>query len=576
VLTSVNDLKVLVAALSRGSNSLPTSSLFAAKTSLGSSFDFSSSVDKTILVNIKSTVLMTKYLLKNYNTNAWYLKNIYGVDLNEESVEIAKLSLWLRTAQKGRKLTTLNNNIKCGNSLIDDPNIAGDKAFNWQNEFPKIFQKGGFDVIIGNPPYVLCQPSNTNKIVLDYYKTFEVASYKIDLFHLFFEKSIESLKANGKLGFITPNTYLNNKYIKPLRLYILEHTSINTLINYKDQIFIDAGVDVATIILTKSKNLDNQIDLFEVENSTENNLGIKAQSLWLDDKENIFNLNKEFDINFEDSIPLNKVCSSYFGIQAFDRKSSISLNKIDDNHMPIIDGGDIHSFAFSTHSKYFNFLPERIKSGGDFNVYNEKRIVISQIGATPIVGICEKGILSSNTLYNINLKDKSYNLNYLLCILTSRLLKSYWISKYSDGKKLFPKIKGFQLKELPIKIASENIQIPFIAKADQLLSMNKDFQKVNTSFLNLLQSKFIIEKPSKKIQSWCNLNFGNFLLELKKQKVQLSLNEEAEWMQYFNEQKEKAHILKSGIEKTEKEIDHMVYKLYGLTENEIKIVEEAT
>jgi type II restriction/modification system DNA methylase subunit YeeA len=80
--------------------------------------------------------------------------NLFGVDINEESVEIAKLSLWLRTAQKGRKLTSLNKNIKCGNSLIEDPNIAGDKAFNWKNEFPNVFKKGGFDVIIGNPPYV--------------------------------------------------------------------------------------------------------------------------------------------------------------------------------------------------------------------------------------------------------------------------------------------------------------------------------------------------------------------------------------------------------------------------------------
>ncbi len=67
-------------------------------------------------------------------------QNIYGVDINEESVEIAKLSLWLRTAQRGRKLTTLNNNIKCGNSLIDDPAVAGEKAFNWQKEFPNVFR----------------------------------------------------------------------------------------------------------------------------------------------------------------------------------------------------------------------------------------------------------------------------------------------------------------------------------------------------------------------------------------------------------------------------------------------------
>ncbi len=81
--------------------------------------------------------------------------NLFGVDINEESVEIAKLSLWLRTAQPNRKLNDLNSNIKCGNSLIDDVAVSGDKAFNWKNEV--IFAKGGFDVIIGNPPYVRVQ-----------------------------------------------------------------------------------------------------------------------------------------------------------------------------------------------------------------------------------------------------------------------------------------------------------------------------------------------------------------------------------------------------------------------------------
>ncbi|MBK6966340.1 MAG: transposase [Bacteroidales bacterium] len=66
--------------------------------------------------------------------------NLFGVDINEESVEIAKLSLWLRTAQPNRKLNDLNNNLKCGNSLIDDPAVAGDKAFNWQTEFPDVFK----------------------------------------------------------------------------------------------------------------------------------------------------------------------------------------------------------------------------------------------------------------------------------------------------------------------------------------------------------------------------------------------------------------------------------------------------
>jgi type II restriction/modification system DNA methylase subunit YeeA len=64
--------------------------------------------------------------------------NIYGVDLNPESVEITKLSLWLKSAQKGKKLNNLDDNIKCGNSLIDDPAVAGDRAFDWQKEFSDI------------------------------------------------------------------------------------------------------------------------------------------------------------------------------------------------------------------------------------------------------------------------------------------------------------------------------------------------------------------------------------------------------------------------------------------------------
>jgi len=94
--------------------------------------------EHTNIDELETSLLGGELVMQNVETTILE-KNIYGVDLNDESVEIAKLSLWLRTAQPRRKLNTLNNNIKCGNSLIDDPNVAGDKAFNWQNEFPHIF-----------------------------------------------------------------------------------------------------------------------------------------------------------------------------------------------------------------------------------------------------------------------------------------------------------------------------------------------------------------------------------------------------------------------------------------------------
>jgi len=502
--------------------------------------------------------------------------NLFGVDLNEESVEIAKLSLWLRTAQPNRKLNDLSNNIKCGNSLIDDVSVAGNKAFNWLQEFPKIFAKGGFDVIIGNPPYVLMQPSNTPENILAYFKTYQVASYKIDLFHLFFEMSINLLKTKGKLGFITPNTYLNNKYIKPLRLFILENTFINSLVNYKDTIFVDAGVDVATIILTKEDDKNNEIETFEVENSQSTFLGYKQQIEWLVDNENLFNLNKSFTVKFNECVVLKDICSSYFGIQAYDRKSSISDTKENENYLPLIDGGDINEFSFAIPTKYFNFLPEKIKSGGNIDIYNEKRIVISQIGFTPIVGLCDSGILASNTLYNINLIDDSYNINYILSILTSKLLKSYWLSKYSDGKKLFPKIKGFQLKELPIKIADKQTQQPFIDRANLVLQQNKGLQEVSQKFIRILQRKFeALDKVSKNLEKWYELTYADFIKELKKKKIVLSLSEESEWEDYFLVEQQKAIALKTKIDQTDKEIDAMVYELYGLTDEEIKIIENS-
>ena len=501
--------------------------------------------------------------------------NLFGVDLNEESVEIAKLSLWLRTAQPNRKLNDLNNNIKCGNSLIDDANIAGDKAFNWQKEFPKIFEKGGFDVVIGNPPYVLCQPSNTNDATLHYYKLFEVASYKIDLFHLFFEKSIKFLKQNGELGFITPNTYLMNKYIQKLRNYILLNTKIEQIVNYEDAVFEDAGVDVATIILKKEKINNSKIQVFNSKLGIISELDSKKQEDWLNENENSFNIKDSFEIKLMDCLNFDEIGNSYFGIQAYDRKSSISDTKIDDNYLPMIDGSEINRYEYSITNKFFNYIPENIKSGGDSKVYERTRIVIRQIGQTPIIGICEPDIVTSNTLYNLYLKNEDYSLQYVFSILNSKLIKKYWLANYSDSKQLFPKIKGYQLKQLPIKIATKEEQQPFIEKADLMLTLNKDLQEQSQKFQRTVQRKFELETLSKKLQDWYLLSYTNFIKELGKLKVKLTLSQEAEWEDYFTQESTKVLALKNEIDTTDKSIDKMVYELYGLSEEEIGIVEKS-
>lgn len=507
----------------------------------------------------------TKEILQN---------NIFGVDLNKESVEITKLSLWLKTADKNKTLASLENNIKCGNSLIDDPEIAENLAFNWEKEFPEIFANGGFDIVVGNPPYVLCQPSNTSEQTLKFYNGFEVSSYKIDLYHLFFEKGIILSKNNAYISFITPNTYLVNKYNLKLREFILKNTQIKEIINYKNIVFEDANVDVSTIILKKINSSNESIKIL-LSSKNENKIILeKNQNDWLKDSERIFNLKKEFPINFSNCISLKEIAKTYFGIQAFDKKSSISSKKENEKYLPMIDGADIFRYQIAKYNQYFNFIDDNIKSGGDYKVYEKERIVVRQIGKTPIIGYCGANILTSNTIYNIFSTTDEFDLKYLFTLLNSKLLKKYWEYKYNDNKNLFPKIKGYQLDDLPLVNISLEKQQPFIEKADKMLSLNRELQDLSQKFQRMLLRKFDLEKLSTKLQEWYLLDFSDFIKELKRLKVKLSLSQESEWEEYFLEEKSKAIAVDSEIKNTDKEIDSMVYRLYDLTDEEIKIIEE--
>ena len=175
--------------------------------------------------------------------------NLFGVDINEESVEIAKLSLWLRTAQPNRKLNDLNSNIKCGNSLIDDVSVAGDKAFNWNNEFSKIFDKGGFDVVIGNPPYVRVQSLKYTEI--DFYKSkYKTAHRRVDISLLFFEKGLEILSANGLLSYISTIQFINAEYGRNLRELLLK-IEIVEFIDYNGLPVFDGATTYPGIVSLK-------------------------------------------------------------------------------------------------------------------------------------------------------------------------------------------------------------------------------------------------------------------------------------------------------------------------------------
>ena len=174
--------------------------------------------------------------------------NLFGVDVNEESVEIAKLSLWIKTARHGKVLDSLDDNFRVGDSLIEDSSYAyRSHGFVWKDAFKDIFAEGGFDVVLGNPPYVRQELLKDLKPWLQ--GRFEVYHGVADLYAYFFERGLRILKPGGRMGYISSSTFFKTGSGAPLRDYLRTKATLETVVDFGDhQIF--EGVTTYPAILT--------------------------------------------------------------------------------------------------------------------------------------------------------------------------------------------------------------------------------------------------------------------------------------------------------------------------------------
>jgi len=519
--------------------------------------------------------------------------NLFGVDINEEAVEIARLSLWLRTAQKGRKLSNLSRNIKVGNSLIDDKTVAGEKAFNWKEEFKEVFDKGGFDVVIGNPPYVRPR-SFVEKELKFLKKQFIVGENQLDLYPLFIEATRDLSNHDALISFIVPNAFLANENSKCLRSFILDNYNILSISECKKEVFADADVESLVFVFSKNKNsssakfflLEKKEFIFKNEFDQEGFRANKNQNfiVTLDSK----------SINLFAKIKTSSNCfSDYFdiitGIKEYQvgkgsppqsqlDKDTLRFNadyKKDETFQPELRGKNVLRYGVNWTNEYVSYGPWIAEPRGS-KFFEGEKILVRQIPSSKslIAGYTEQNFIIDQSAFIAKRKaGGQINLKFALALLNSKLLFWFFQNENNEFDELFPKIKSKEFKALPIPERSEVQQQPFIAKADIMLSKNGELHNLKQSLLQFVKAKHEGITPSKKLAGWPQLSFKEFLKELEKQKVKLSLAEQAEWLPYFEEQKRKALELQNLIHQTDKEIDAMVYALYGLTEEEIKIVE---
>ncbi len=558
--------------------------------------------------------------------------NLYGVDINEESVEIAQLSLWLRTAKPHRKLNTLSGNIKCGNSLISDPAVAGDKAFDWQREFPQVFERGGFDVVIGNPPYVQLQSMGE---MSDVYARcgFETYNKSADLYCLFFEHGCNLLKENGLLGFIASNKWLKINYGTQLRKYLIDKTNPLLLVDFPGvPIFDDATVD-PQILITQKAQYSGYTEACAIKERTEDISSIieynkintqfseeawairdikatavlkKIDSCGQALKDLPISINYGIKTGYNDAFFIDEETKSR--LIAEDPKSAELIR-------PLLRGRDLQAWTTSNDGQYListfpalqiniddytairnhllSFGKEKLQQNGvkgarkktsnkwfetqdTINYYEEfSKPKIMYPNMTKYLPFCydESGATCNDKAFIITANDDNFILKYLLAILNSTLAK-FWI------RCVCPEL-GEDRREVR-KVYFENFRIPTVSDAEQqcLAAMTKQqiqqvsqLQEKRSRFLRRLSENIEGIKATTALQTFDCLTFADFVKELKKQKVKLTLPQQDEWEDYFNDYASGCRTLTDQIAATDHEIDLCVYHLYGLTYDEVLTVE---
>jgi len=513
--------------------------------------------------------------------------NLFGVDINEESVEIAQLALWLRTAKPQRKLSSLSENIKCGNSLISDPAIAGDKAFDWEKEFPQVFAKGGFDVVIGNPPYGADLSKEQKKYLETRFDTFE---YQVNTYVVFYERGLNLLKEYGILGYITPATFTTQYYYKKLRNFIQNYKMLN-ISRYMYEVFPDANIgDTISLILRNDTNNKENIDL-SVYQSVNDRMDIIVEYQMFINNDGTYNFsNTNFQLNklYINTLPLDEIANVIVGIKAYQKGKGIpkqtdevvknkiytSNYRVDDSFIQCVNGRDFYRYTFlmepEMYLSYGLWLAEPRNSAPFFD---DEKIILRQTADCLIATLDTHKRINLNNVYNVGLLNNNYSLKYILAILNSKLMEYLYRNIVQENGRVFPEVKKAVLGKIPIKNMQFAEQQLFVQSVDDILAINEKLRSKRTRFLRRLSENIEGIKVTSSLSTFDQLEFADFLKELKKQKITLKLSQQDEWEDYFNDYRSACRQLSEQITEIDKEIDLRVYKLYGLTYDEVLIVD---
>lgn len=545
-------------------------------------------------------------------------QNLYGVDVNSESVEITKLSLWIKTAKKGRQLESLDRTIRWGNSLIEDSDFHR-RAFDWKSAFPEIFTDGGFDIVIGNPPYVRMELIKPFKPYLE--TRYEVVADRADLYAYFLELGVRLLKPGGRLGYICSSTFFRTGSGEKLRRYLSQKAEIETVVDFGDLQIFEGVTTYPTILTLRRLNghaADDALRFLKVNELPEDLSKVFSTASQPMPRARLGAGSWRFESDRLDAVRKKmaagrKTLAEVYGPPLYGIKTGLNeafvLTRAERDVLvakdarcaellkPFLVGENLKRWHVESDDLWLIYTPknrldiEEHPAIHDWLLpfrdklearatkqnwwelqqaqaayepsFNRNKVIYPHFNDRPNFSF-DRGRRYSN--------DKSYIIpteeNGLAAYLNSKALWFFLTGLAPAVRGGFREARVQYLEQLPIHPCEEFGSLDNALERDaarrfseivQFMKRLADLGVRNASFLD-----------------WPTLNFSGLRARLAKRwKIEIPVRERDEWERYFNARKAEVEALSARIADAEAEINDRVYRLFDLSRDEIALIEDA-
>ncbi|MCA3561158.1 MAG: N-6 DNA methylase [Aestuariivirga sp.] len=555
-------------------------------------------------------------------------RNLFGVDLNIESVEITRLSLWLKTARQKHRLASLDETIRDGNSLIGEKNYA-DRPFAWDGRFADILKQGGFDIVIGNPPYVRMELLKDQKPYFS--KHYEVADERTDLYAYFFEKGVDVLKPGGRLGYISSSSFFRTGSGVKLRALMAEETEVETVIDFGDEQIFEGVTTYPAIItarkLAKDEQPAGELRFFNIRKLPPD-LGsaFQAQSQAMP-RNRLGSASWQFESDalarLRDKIakgrktlgevygaPLRGIITGLndaFIINTPTRDRLIARDpKSADLLKPFLKGEHIKRWRVEPEGLFLINIPKGKISIDDYPAIRDhlfpfkaelerratkqewfelqqaqlayqKKFLLPKISYPHFQNsrmFCLEidGSFSNDKSYFIPTGDLA-----LLAYLNSNVSWVFLCGVSPAVRNGWHEMRVQYVESLPLANLTAATEAALIDLAQICTELSREsFQISRAVYLRVVADLAKGRAVSAKLQEWYQLAFAQFRSEVKRVfRADIPVRERAEWEAYLTEEGTKVKALSAQIAAAEAEINRLVYAAFDLTDPEISLLEES-